>query len=294
MFCPPGYANWIETRQDVKNMAQRIYLADALELLGEDPQLALDDGINPARKLLALHDHKLARTKLNLKDTNFEVELISFWIMNRLDEDYSAALCSNAGNLLRANHPIFFHPDQFFYFYLRFPLREMTELTTIFDEYDAKKMSGRDLWDRYTCIDGDTGLIKLKNQTKRQFVQNFGGNPDYNSDGGVFDDFVKPYLGWYVVFNTDLYPESTFGFFESINLLNKSWTDPEFDQGGDTVPKKRGPKPAPAKQEFARLYPNGLPDELSADAVAAELTEAGFPITGRSVQNYNRSRNNSK
>ncbi len=49
---------------------------------------------------------------------------------------------------------------------------------------------------------------------------------------------------------------------------------------------KRGSKPTGAKQEFFRRYPDGKPEGLSSEAIAAELTEAGFTICGRSVQNY--------
>ncbi len=281
-------------RTDCHRLAQRVYLADALEVLDESPQLALDQRINPAKKILDLSDHQYAKKRLNLKDAHFEIEVIAFWIMNQLDEDYGATLCSSTGGVLKASHPILFHPDQFFYFYLRFPLREMTELQTVFEEFDASRMKAHNLWDRYTCLDGETGLVKVKNQTKRQFAQYFGGYPNYQSDGGIFDNYVKPFLGWYLVFDQEEYPENDFEFLEVIGLANKRWEKPEFVDGANILRKKRGPKPAPAKQEFSKRYPLGLPEGLSADAVAAELTEAGFPITGRSVQNYDRERSNSK
>lgn len=277
-------------RQMTREWAQRLYLADALEILDENPQSALLEGINLSQKIRSLRDHKHARKRLNLKHTSFEVELISFWMMNQIDEDYGAVLCSSTGNLLKANHPILFHPDQFFYFRLSFPLRGMGEPITIFREYDDKRMSGGDLWSRYACIGGDTGIIKLKNQTRRLLIQHFGVFPDYESDGGIFDGYVKPFLGWCVVFDPDIFPESYFEIFESFGVLNKHWTKPEEILDQKPMPKKRGPKPAPAKQEFFKRYPNGLPEGLSADAVAAELTEIGFPISGRSVQNYDRDR----
>ncbi len=290
MFCPPGYIDWKEMRSNARNLAERLYLADALEMLDENPQVALDENINPKKEILSLSNHKWARKKLSLSSSNFEIELIAFWIMNRLDEDYGAVLCSSAGNLLKANHPILFHPDQFFYFFLEFPLRDMTELLAIFKEFDAKRMSGRDLWDRYCCIDGETGVVKQKNQTKRLFANYFGQSPSDECDGGVFDQYVKPFIGWYVVFDPDVYPDGYYDTFEALNLLNKHWVKPEQENEQQPITKKRGPKPSPAKREFIARYPDGLPDELSADAVAAELTEDGYPITGRSIQNYDRER----
>ena len=38
----------------------------------------------------------------------------------------------------------------------------MAELTGICQEYDARKLSAQDLWQRYCCIDADTGEIKQK------------------------------------------------------------------------------------------------------------------------------------
>lgn len=209
--------------------------------------------------------------------------------MNKLDEDYGATLCTSSGNLLRSNHAIFFHPDQFFYFWLTFPLRETPELTRIYEEYDARRMTSQDLWERYCCIDPETGEIKQKNHTLKHFDYYFG---DGVEGGGqeVFDRYVKPFLGCYVVWDPDIFPDNLFDIFESIGLSNKFWSKPDDKASGQLVPKKRGPKPSPAKREFEKRYPDGLPDGLSAEAVAAELTEAGFPITGRLIQNYDRIR----
>lgn len=279
-------------RQNCQYWAERVYLAEALELVEEEPQLALSSEINPASEIQKLRRHKLARRRLKLEHMNFDTEIIAFWIMNKFDEDYNAALCTSSGNLLRPSHPIFFHPDQFFYFDLSFPLREMAELRTIYFEYDAGRMTGKDLWERYSCIDGMTGEVRLKNQTKRHLIHNFGFDKKLGHKDSVFDEYVKPFLGNYVVFNPDLFPDNLFELFLSIGLENKHWTK-SVDSVHAREPRKRGPKPAPAKREFEKRYPDGLPIGLSADAVAAELTEAGYPITGRSVQNYHNSRSNS-
>lgn len=290
MFCPPEYLNWSEMRQKAREWASRVYLADALEVLEENPQDALDESQNVIVAIQALGQHRHARARLNLKSSQFDIELIAFWIMNTLDDEYSAALCSPLGGLVRSNHPIHFHPDQFFYFNLRFPLRDMTELSRIYDEYDAGRMTSKDLWDRFTCIDGETGIVKEKIQTKRHFANYFGGFSDYETDNGAFDNYVKPFLGWYVVFDPEYYFDNLFDNLKSLGLENKHWATPMPEVTERKNPKKRGPKSAPAKREFERRYPNGLPEGLSADAVAAELTEAGFPITGRSILNYDSER----
>lgn len=290
MFCPPDYLNWIEMRQQAREWASRVYLADALEVLEENPQEALDENKNVNVAIQALAEHRHARARLNLKSSHFDIELITFWIMNKLDDEFSAVLCSPSGSLLRSNHPIHFHPDQFFYFSLRFPLREMSELRRIYDEYDAKRMTSKDLWDRFTCIDAETGLVKEKIQTKRQFNNYFGGFPYFETDNGAFETYVKPFLGWYVVFDSEYYFDDMVDNIAALGLENKHWATPSTEVAERKSPKKRGPQPAPAKREFEQRYPNGLPEGLSADAVAAELTEAGFPITGRSILNYDSKR----
>jgi hypothetical protein len=58
-------------------------------------------------------------------------------------------------------------------------------------------------------------------------------------------------------------------------------------------PRKRGAKPSDAKAEYYRLYPAGKPERLSYDAIAAQLTELGFAVVGRTVQNYENARNHS-
>ena len=287
MFCPPGFEDWSQMRSNVGDLAERAYLADALASLEENPQVALDPAINPKREISFLREHRLARRRLQLEDQRFEVELIAFWLMNRLDEDYGAAMCSSSGGVLRANHPILFHPDQFFYFPLSFPLRNVPELARIFEEYDAQRMSGQDLWARYSCLDGDTGLVKEKNSTKKHFEIYFGSG-DGGSEG-IFGKFVKPFLGWYLVFDPDVYPEEYYDTFEQLGLLHPHWKRPS-DADNSVVKKKRGPKPSPAKQEFVRRYPDGLPAGLTAEAVAEELKAAGFPITGRSIYSYDRER----
>lgn len=288
MYCPPNYLNWHEVKSLSLGWATRLYLADAYEVLGEDPQRALTETENLSRKVANLSENKLARERLRLADAWFEIHLIAFWIMNHLDEDFGAAICSPAGGVLKASHPILFHPDQFFYFHLRFPLRDMAELIGVYREYDEKRMTTDDLWGRYTCLDGATGLIKEKNQTARQFTLYFGGGED--DDGGVFERYVRPFLGWYVVWGEQLFPDALYELYDSLGLLNKHWKNPETETASAVPTKKRGPKPSPAKAEFERRYPDGIPDDLSADAIAAELTDAGFPITGRSVLSYDKAR----
>ncbi|WP_424940426.1 hypothetical protein [Aliiroseovarius sp. S253] len=274
----------------MRELATRVYLADALEILEEDPQRALIEEIGQEFGLSTLYEHKFARKRLDLRNSGFEIELISFWIMNQFDENYGAVLCNSSGNLLKANHAVLFHPDQFSHFYLEFPLREMSELCTVYQELDAGRMIGRDFWDRYCCLDAETGVVKEKNQTKRVLRHYFGDPFGSSATDGVFESNVLPFVGSCVVFDPSVYPDNYYDFYASICLLNKHWTKPESQKNETVHLRKRGPKPAPAKREYLSRYPDGPPDGVSAEAIALELTEAGFPITGRSIQTYERAR----
>jgi len=67
-----------------------------------------------------------------------------------------------------------------------------------------------------------------------------------------------------------------------------------FSEANEKKPKKRGPKATGAKSEFYHRYPDGVPDGLSHEAIAAEISEAGFTISARSIGNYEKNRTNSK
>lgn len=131
--------------------------------------------------------------------------------------------------------------------------------------------------------------LSKKNHTLKHFDHYFGSGHE-GSGKEAFDTYVKPFLGCYLVWDPEIFPDNYFDIFESIGLSNKFWSKPDENATGGLTPRKRGPKPSPAKREFETGYSEGLPDGLSAEAVAAELTEAGFPITGRSIQNYDRNR----
>ena len=62
--------------------------------------------------------------------------------------------------------------------------------------------------------------------------------------------------------------------------------------GSQQAKRRRGAKPSKAKEKFKELYPNGKPEDVSADAIAAELRQLGFDISSRSILNYAKESNN--
>ena len=62
----------------------------------------------------------------------------------------------------------------------------------------------------------------------------------------------------------------------------------------DKAQIKKGRKPTGAKEEYFRRYPNGKPKGVTFDAIAAELTESGFPISDRMIAMYESERKKGK
>ncbi|WP_413717391.1 hypothetical protein [Silicimonas sp. MF1-12-2] len=280
--------DWHQLRAHTRFLAQHIVLADVFERLGKNPREALEDELHPQRVLLDLNKRDLANCGIRKTDFQFDVEVVAFWLLVNICDQYEPTICSPSGHLLKAPEPLFFHPDQFFYFFLDFPLREMAELATIYQEYDAKRMNGSDFWDRFCCIDADSGLVTHKNQTIRHLINFYeGGEALEQGTSEIFEKHVKPFLGWSIVLDPSNLPETNGQLLKDLLLGESYWYDGDDSKVQERM-KKRGPKPSGAKSEFLLRYPEGIPEGLSAEAVAAELTEAGFSIGRRQVSYYDR------
>lgn len=293
MFCPPKYLNWEEIKQIAKNMAERVYLAQVLEQFGEDPKLPFieDNALYQSEEILKKHK-KIEEQKI-LNGRFFDTALIKFWIFTHILDNLDPCVCSPEGRVLKAPWPIFYHPDEFSLFFLNFPLRGMAELIMVYSEYDAGRMKEKDFWERFVCIDETTGTIKEKVQTARHFeLTFFDRKPEHKemASAGI-NEHVKPYLGWSIVIDQNNIPDTFEEWNENLGLGEKHWfsnTNHEVER----TRKKLGRKPSGAKEEYYRLYPNGKPDEISYDAIEAELLEAGYKISSRSIQSYERKRRN--
>jgi hypothetical protein len=286
MFCPPGYLNWPDIRILADEWAERFYVANALSLYGKETDPAFSTEFRSYRDIQALERLPDAANKLRFPDRHFDIQLISFWAVNAVCSSFDPLLCSREGNLLRANDTIFLHPDQFYYFALDFPLRSMPELSRIFEEYDARRMGAGDLWDRYSCLDPVTGEVKEKVQTRNNFASYWG-------EESAFDLFVAPFLGCSVVLKPESIPE-TFEELIAEFAFPSEWAPSNNLEVDRPKPKKRGQKYLPARSEIFRRYPDGIPDSLSSEAIAEELSAAGFPVTSRSILNYDKKRKDPK
>ena len=191
---------------------------------------------------------------------------------------------------MRPDDYVFIHQDRLDWVYPAWPLRETTELHNIFELADERGFSCYDLSARYYFLDHSLGILRLKNNSISGFKFSSHFGDDAHSDS-YFQHQVKPFLGWAPVWNEEDLPDNFAQFLENLGVLREEWNVPALTlekTGQDETYRARGAKPTGAKAEFRRRYPNGKPDGLSADAVAAEITETGCPISGRQVLNYAR------
>lgn len=320
MFAPEGYIRWVDLFEEIKSWSYRIILAEQLQNESQDTGVAFDEKVYPMGSLIRrIHQSFMAETpelflsgvKINERkefakaneELHFESDLISNIIMANVLLEFDTLVCSPMGDILRAPELMLLHSDRLDWCHWCWPVRETPEFLSYFEQFDKGNFSGQELANRYCFIDSFSGVIELKNNS----IINFGaashfGRPTSKADKSkhlitkFVSQAIEPFIGWAVVWNSANLPKSTMELLQGIGMLDESWSIP-MQADGKSFPeigkRKRGPKPTGARNEFYRRYPGGKPSELSADAIAAELTEAGFSITGRMISYYESERNNS-
>jgi len=104
---------------------------------------------------------------------------------------------------------------------------------------------------------------------------------------------VEPFLGHAIAWNSKNFPTEMVDLLDGLWAFESHWNVTELVGSGTRTKlgaRKRGPKPTGAQDEYFRRYPVEKPNDISFDAIAAELAEAGFPISARQIQNYEKKR----
>lgn len=108
--------------------------------------------------------------------------------------------------------------------------------------------------------------------------------------GCVDDDWVsavaeriRPFEGWSPCVPISFLPEEVSDLVKIVDF-GKAYSSRK-----PSLP--RGRKPTGARDEYFRRYPDEKPQDRTYEAIAAELKEAGFPISSRQVQTYESERN---
>ncbi|MGC1506424.1 MAG: hypothetical protein WA782_20085 [Sulfitobacter sp.] len=307
MFAPEGYINFSTMVQFLSDWAHRIYLAHLIEDEGGDPKRVFSEKNldKDAYSMLSQLRHvRLKQTAPDLtpskddkdwsrhlrmiRDDAFYVGIIYYCLLSKALLSLETLIASSDGKVMQPDEAIFLHMDRLDWVYPSWPLRETTEFATIIEYYDAGKFNIHSLSERFCFLDVSLGIIGLKNNSLVGFQRCSHHYDDRHSKRYV-KAHVEPFIACSVVWSEEDFPDDFAAFLENIGALPERWDAPQASgssSAGRRPNVKRGAKPTGAKEEFFRLYPDGKPDELSADAIAAELTEAGFPISGRQILNY--------
>lgn len=306
MFAPEGYVGFGQMVEFLSDWAHSTYLAYVVEEDGRDPTKVFAEVGDAHRMLLTYRTHRLKKdtpehthSKDDVhwqrhietrREDSFFVGIIYQCLLSKTLMKLETLLASPDGRIMEPDDYMFVHMDRLDWIYPSWPLRQSPELAGIIDYFDQGIFHESDLSERYCFLDNALGTIRLKNNSISGFKRSSHFGDDAVS-GRYVETQVEPFVAWSVVWNGANLPDDFPQFFENIGLLEERWNVPNALNSSETddnrpTGKKRGAKPTGAKQEFFRLYPDGKPDDLSADAIAAELTESGFPISGRQVQNY--------
>lgn len=322
MFAPESYIRWTDVQRELFEWSYRLILAHHLDTKGKDTTFAFEDLTNAEHVLRGCDFQNLykkyptAKTKNEGKITDidahnalideltqieeersFTAALFTHNMMGKVLEFFDTLICSPDGKVLRAPNDLFIHGDSLEYCPISYPARDEPEYNNYFKLFDEINFTGGDIGERFGFIDCLKGLVIIKNNSKEMYEASsagvYGGGSDYQN---FIKTLVEPFRGWSIVWNSNNFPNEIRTVVDLAGGLREHWSFPEdsqlnFKNANKRV--KRGAKPTGARSEFYRRYPDGKPPELSADAIAAELTEAGFPITGRMISYYELERNKS-
>ena len=304
MFAPEGYTDFSTMAEFIGDWAYRIYLAHIIEEKGRDPKKVFLQEDDAHSMLLQVRINDLRKANPNFKTTPDDKDWAAHLALSRDDDFFSSIifycllsrsllsldtlLASPSGATMQPSESIFLHMDRLDWVSTRWPIRKTTELRTIFEYYDQGKFGGRALSERFCFVDCELGTIRKKNNSVSGF-QRCSHMFDKSNANNFIKQHVDPFISWALVWNEEQLPDDYAVFLENFGFLPSNWEIPEVLESATSASRptaKRGAKPTGAKGEFLRLYPDGKPENLSADAIAAQLTEAGFPISGRQVSNY--------
>lgn len=310
MFAPENYVRWIDLVPELHEWANRILLAHELEEGGKDPSIAFNAATIPEAvriaeandkfKLLDPSDDPISwdaqrRSDFSkvISEVEFTSSLIAFKYVSEILLQFDTLVCSPEGQTMRAPDLMLLHSDRLDWCYLDVPIRNIHEFQYYFELFDEGRLNADDIADRFCFIDPFMGTITLKNNSLTNMAKASHINLNSNDVERFYQQGVKPYLGNSIVWSAKKFPDEVVDLLDAMRFFETHWKVKElFDpkSARKLATQKRGAKPTGAKDEYFRLYPKGKPSDVSFEAIAAELAEAGFPISARQVQNYERGR----
>ena len=309
MFGPEGYIRYVDMVQEVDEWADRIVAAHRLAELGLEPSVAFKvdvvanglivdtefknafgEGPNKADNYGKIAE--LSLFQKNVDERTFEAVLLTHFVVASIMLDFDTLLCSPDGTVLRAPEGLLLHMDRLDWCGWQYPPRSNAEFHGYYKALDEGTFLPRNIADRYCFMDGFSGVVALKNNSLSGYKR--AAHSDWH-EGDVErlkTQVVDPFIGWSIAWNYSKFPMTVFEIIRDHGLFQDDWhiDDKLSEESSRHNPAHRGRKPFGAKSEYFRRYPDSKPDFVSWEAISAELTEAGFPISSRMLQNYEKTR----
>lgn len=266
MFCPVGYVSWAEMSEMAYEWAQRIMLARKYEEDGKDPSLAFDDEINVSSLLMLDYLERVDLPIDQRTDLFMELEvhraILHAWVLTKVIQEFETLVCSHDGSLMRAPSLLGTHIDELQWCYpwlsdgakSGWSLRKTTEFFRYFEIFDKDKYSFPNIVERLCFVDGETGVVTVKNGSLR-YLMNWGRINKISAEI-LIEKAIKPYVGWSLVWNPDEFPETLWDVLEMLGVEQTDWQGSS-EKHTDT--SKKGRKGlVQARGEFSKLSPQEL------------------------------------
>ena len=309
MFSPEGYVHWIDLVEEIYCWSDRIILANEHHSEGKPASDAFAPDFDPRATIMFRihrdyrvmdyprgspeHRKELEGYKSQLDEYHLISELITHTCLAKIMLEMDTLVCSTSGQIMRAPEHLFLHQDRLDWCYWTWPIRATTEFSGYFKFFDEGKFPPGSIAERYCFIDPLTGLISMKNNSLSGFMSSYHFDVEAYELQSMVRRTVDPFLGHSIVWRNSEFPESLVEILLHIGAVSKEWgIDLASINSGQVNSKnrRRGPKPTGAREEYFRRYPEGKPSSISYEAISAELAEAGFPISARQIQNYEKQR----
>lgn len=191
------------------------------------------------------------------REKRFQEGLLQAWMISHFLEPRQTYACSVEGRVLKVSNVLLHHRDWLIDCAWKWPPREAAEFRTYYELFDQGSFSEHEIFDRFCCLDAETGLIKEKNIT-RSGLEDAVSDPDRRQAAKVLiGTVVKPFSGWALCWKEDCLPETLEECLNELGLVEDRWRG-ALSNEGSTRPRQRvGAGLAATLASVLEAYPEG-------------------------------------
>jgi hypothetical protein len=169
MWCPEGYYSWSEVLTELRNTSEQIV---SLVCLGGTPT-EIRDG-EPVLTKSAEYYLTASGVAKHYNEATLILDITTAFLMVQFLEAYPPTLACVEGNKVRPDWPLICHRDQLECCVYSWPPNENSQFRAFFDFLECGQFSGRELLNRFSFIDGETGCMRSKNGAASYLVNGLG------------------------------------------------------------------------------------------------------------------------